>query len=233
MAKLILKFNGAVIKELTLALPETSIGRRPDCDLVIDNPAISGRHAKIVMENPTAFYIEDLNSTNGTFLRDRKVTRSPLHHEDELMIAKHTITFINDAEIPAPAPEAPKEAVSSDATVVMKTPPPPPKPLAEKAAFLRTIEGEGPTEPYALSLLTTYIGKSGQAQIKLKGFFQPELAACLVKKSEGHSLTALKEKIVKINGDTLMDQAQVPLKEGDVIQVANLKLLYFYQEIPR
>ncbi len=230
MVKLLLKFNGAILKDLPIVLPETSIGRRPDNDVVIDNPAVSGRHAKVVMDPSGAFFIEDLNSTNGTFLRDRKVTRSPLHHEDELVIAKHTLTFINEEEAAAAAAAAaPKDTVSSDATVVMSASPAPPKIIAEKAAFLRVLEGENPGVPYSLTLLTTYIGKSSQAHIKLKGFFQPELAACIIKKADGHALTALKEKIVKLNGIPLMEQAQVPLKEGDVINAGGLKLMYFFQ----
>jgi hypothetical protein len=52
----------------------------------------------------------------------------------------------------------------------------------------------------------------------------------VAKKSDGYHLTALKEKTVKLNGDVLMDQAQVPLKEGDLIDVGNLKLMFFLQE---
>ncbi|MBL0350537.1 MAG: FHA domain-containing protein [Elusimicrobia bacterium] len=233
MAKLLLKFNGAILKELPIVLPETTIGRRPDCDLVIDNPAVSGHHAKVLMEPTGAFFVEDVGSTNGTYLRDRKVTKSPLHHEDELVIAKHSVTFINEEEAArAAAAAVPREALTSDATIVMSSPPPPPKITADKVGYLRTVEGDAPAEPLALTHLTTYIGKSAQAHIKLKGFFQPDLACCIVKKAEGHSLTSLKDKVVKLNGDPLMDQAQVPLKEGDVINVGGLKLLYFLQDTP-
>ena len=52
----------------------------------------------------------------------------------------------------------------------------------------------------------------------------------MAKKADGYHLTALKEKTVKLNGDVLMDQAQVPLKEGDLIDVGNLKLMFFLQD---
>jgi predicted component of type VI protein secretion system len=56
------------------------------------------------------------------------------------------------------------------------------------------------------------------------------LAACVAKKADGYYLTALKEKTVKLNGANLMDQDQVPLKEGDLVDVGNLKLMFFLQD---
>ncbi len=227
MIKLLLKFNGATIKELTVIKSEILVGRKPGNDLVIDNPAVSGLHCRIFKDGKD-YCVEDLKSTNGTFLRDRRVGREVLRHKDELAIAKHTIEFFNDEEIPE-SKKGPRDVpFSSDATVIMAAPPPTPK-GPERLGHLRTLLG-GSAQPTPLTQLTTYIGKSDQAQVKLKGLFAPDLAACVAKKSDGYYLTALKEKTVKLNGDALMDQAQVPLKEGDLIDVGSLKLLFFLQE---
>lgn len=231
MTKLQLKYNGAVVKELTLDKDETLIGRHPDSDLVIDNPAVSGRHCRVVKEG-TAFFVEDLDSTNGTYLRGLEITKAPLRHQDEFSIAKHTVLFVDaDAPVPAPAP-AP---VSTDATVIMTAPPPVPAPVAPAAArvgCLKILMGGDPGEkPVTLTAFITYIGKSAQAQIKLKGLFQPDLAACISKKPDGFYLTALKDKMVKLNGNSLMDQAQVPLQEGDLIDVGPLKMAYILMDL--
>ncbi|MBK8574853.1 MAG: FHA domain-containing protein [Elusimicrobia bacterium] len=227
MIKLLLKFNGALVKELTVEKDETTVGRKPDNDLVIDNPAVSGRHCRIVKEGK-GYFVEDLKSTNGTFLRDHRLEREPFHHKDILAIAKHTVEFFNNEEVLVPAPGKTATPVSSDATVIMAAPPPVPK-GAERLGCLRSLSGPS-APPTPLNQMTTYIGKSDQAQVKLKGLFAPDLAACIAKKSDGYHLTALKEKTVKLNGDILMDQSQVPLKEGDLIDVVNLKLLFFLQE---
>jgi pSer/pThr/pTyr-binding forkhead associated (FHA) protein len=227
MIKLLLKFNGALVKELTVDKSEILVGRKTGNDLVIDNPAVSGLHCRIFKEGK-GYCVEDLKSTNGTFLRDRRVEREVLHHKDELAIAKHTIEFFNDEELATPKAGVRDAAVSSDATVIMSAPPPTPK-GPERLGHLRTLVG-GNSQPTPLTQLTTYIGKSDRAQVKIKGIFAPDLAACVAKKSDGYHLTALKEKTVKLNGDVLMDQAQVPLKEGDLIDVGNLKLLFFLQE---
>lgn len=227
MIKLLLKFNGATVKELEVNKSEILVGRKSGNDLVIDNPAVSGLHCRIFKEG-ASYFVEDLKSTNGTFIRNRRVEREPLHHNDVLAIAKHTVEFFNDEETsPSEAATAVGPA-SSDATVIMAAPLAAPKP-SQRVGHLRTLVGGG-APPTPLTQLTTYIGKSDQAQVKLKGLFAPDLAACVSKKSDGYHLTALKEKSVKLNGDVLMDQADVPLKEGDLIDVGNLKLLFFLQD---
>jgi pSer/pThr/pTyr-binding forkhead associated (FHA) protein len=227
MIKLLLKFNGALVKELTVEKDETTVGRNPDNDLVIDNPAVSGRHCRIVKE-AKGYCVEDLKSTNGTFLRDHRLERESLHHRDVVAIAKHTVEFFNDEEVSVPVPGKPAPPLSSDATVIMAAPVPVPK-GAERLGCLRTLTASS-AHLTTLNQMTTYIGKSDQAHVKLKGLFAPELAACIAKKSDGYHLTALKDKTVKLNGDVLMDQAQIPLKEGDLIDVGNLKLLFSLQE---
>lgn len=230
MIKIILKFNGAVVKEELVVQEETTVGRKPDNDIVIDNPAVSGRHCRVFMEGG-AFFVEDLNSTNGTYLRGVKITKVPLHHQDELAIAKHTLVFINDEEAAASAKAAP---VSSDATVIMTAPRPAVSSSpsgVERVGHLKIlVGGDISAKPVPLTALTTYIGKSEHAQIRLKGLFQPDLAAAISKKTDGYSLSALKDKTVKLNGDHVMDQAQVLLKEGDVIDVGPLKMTFMMLE---
>jgi pSer/pThr/pTyr-binding forkhead associated (FHA) protein len=106
LAKLLLKFNAAVIKEIPMTKGEMTIGRKPDNDIVIDNPAVSGHHARVV-QTGGSYIIEDLNSTNGTFLRDQKILKAALHHKDEVAIAKHSIVFINEEEAASAPPPVP------------------------------------------------------------------------------------------------------------------------------
>jgi len=230
LVKLLLKFNAAVIKEIPFEKDEYTVGRKPENDIVIDNPAVSGRHARIFRQ-AGAYVVEDLNSTNGTFLHDRKILKANLHHKDEVGIAKHALVFINDEEAKSPPP-ASLPAVSSDATVVISAM----APAAAKAEAkekelvggLRVVTGESSAGQFSLTGLTTYIGKSEQANIKLKGFFAPDLAACVARKSDGYYLKVIKERSVKLNGNVLEDQAK--LQEGDLVEVANLKLVFYHQD---
>lgn len=96
MAKIYVKFNSAIIKEVTLEKDITTFGRKPDNDIVIDNPAISGFHGKILKVDEQ-YFIEDLNSTNGTYINGERIKRSLLKNRDQISIARHVIEFITDA----------------------------------------------------------------------------------------------------------------------------------------
>ncbi len=230
MPKLLLKFNAAVIKEIPVEKDEITIGRKPDNDVVVDNPAVSGHHARIVHQ-AGAWVVEDLNSTNGTFMQERRILKANLHHKDEVGVAKHMIVFINEEEAAAPPPP-PSAPMSSDATMVMAPQAPaegkPEKKAPETLGGLRVVTGETTASQFSLTGLTTYIGKSEQAVIRTKGLFSPDLAACVARKPEGYYLKVIKEKSVRVNGQIVDDQ--VMLQEGDLIEVANLKLVYYRQD---
>jgi pSer/pThr/pTyr-binding forkhead associated (FHA) protein len=77
MATVMLKFKEAVIKEIPLEKETTTIGRKEDNDIHIDNHAVSGHHARILREKDN-FFIEDLGSLNGTFVNGFKITKQEL-----------------------------------------------------------------------------------------------------------------------------------------------------------
>jgi pSer/pThr/pTyr-binding forkhead associated (FHA) protein len=104
MPKLVLLFEGRVLKEtaVSLTVPVT-IGRLPDNTIAIDNSAVSSRHVRVAREGPQ-FVVEDLGSTNGTFVNGDKVTKRALRHGDTILVGKHKLFFdrMGDAEFDAP-----------------------------------------------------------------------------------------------------------------------------------
>ncbi len=97
----------AVIKEIELKKDELTFGRKPNNDIVIDNPAVSGFHGKILKEGDS-YYVEDLNSTNGTFLNGQRVKKTALKNKDQVGIARHVIEFSTDsAPVKVADPSAP------------------------------------------------------------------------------------------------------------------------------
>lgn len=91
MVKIILEFNGKTIETFTVDKPEVLIGRNGANDIVIDNLAVSDRHARIVRESGQ-YVLEDLGSTNGTFSGVRKIKRMALgNDEDVVKIGKHVL----------------------------------------------------------------------------------------------------------------------------------------------
>lgn len=88
-----LKFKDKKIKDYPLAVGQScTIGRKSSNDIVIDNLAVSGNHAKIESVS-TTFVIRDLESTNGTFVNKKKVSMHNLRHGDILLIGKHDLIF--------------------------------------------------------------------------------------------------------------------------------------------
>ena len=83
--KLQLLFHGARIKELSVTKTETTIGRSPDNDIEIDNPAVSGHHCRIGVDGHISF-VEDLDSTNGIYVNEKKTPRSDLKHDDVITV---------------------------------------------------------------------------------------------------------------------------------------------------
>src|SRR5215217_6023607 len=95
MGKLVVSLDGVVIKEVQITKDKTTLGRRPYNDIVIDNLAVSGEHAVLQMVGSDVF-IEDLNSTNGTYINGKAVKKQLLAHNDTVEVGKYKIKFMVD-----------------------------------------------------------------------------------------------------------------------------------------
>ncbi|OGS41927.1 MAG: hypothetical protein A2506_03030 [Elusimicrobia bacterium RIFOXYD12_FULL_66_9] len=233
MPKLLLKFNAAVIKEIPFDKDSLSVGRKPDNDIPIDNPAISGHHCKISRQGGT-YFVEDLESTNGTFVNEKRIKKSGLHHNDVVGIAKHTLVFIED--VPAEPAAVPLPEPSGDATMMLT-----PEKQAELVAastasakapgqsgWLRVLQGVvGPSE-HELKGMSTYIGKSDRVQIQIKGSglfgSAPEVAASIHRKPEGFVLVAVTDGYPSVNGKKV--SGSVVLSSGDLIECGSTTLQF-------
>jgi pSer/pThr/pTyr-binding forkhead associated (FHA) protein len=249
MAKLYLKFNDAVLKEIPLTQGATTIGRLPDNTLQIDNLAVSGHHARIAF-NDGRYVVEDLGSLNGTFVNNKRVGTATLIHGDQVLIGKHVVEFKNEgsmalgASLPKAGPAAPK----LDATVVLDTrqaqhmiaeiggPAPQarsvvgaPIPAKERIGVLSMVDGKSVQQKYILTGKLTLIGKSEMATIKLKGFFAPASAALISRRDNKYFVAPSERKIkLKINGEDSPNLRE--LHEGDVLEIGNFKAAFSFQD---
>lgn len=96
MGKLILSLDGAVLAEYSMDKERYTIGRLPDNDIHIDNMAVSGHHALIINILNDSF-LEDLNSTNGTYVNGKLVKKHALQDGDVITIGKHSMRYVNEA----------------------------------------------------------------------------------------------------------------------------------------
>jgi pSer/pThr/pTyr-binding forkhead associated (FHA) protein len=233
MAKLLLKYKEAVVKEIMLDKGQTNIGRKPDNDIVIDNQAVSGHHAVIKTEGD-ALVLEDLSSLNGTYLNSQKVSQAELFNGDLILIGIHTLEIFSDKKRPAENKTFAVRGRSMDETMVI-SPDDKKKILsaAEKGApdplgGFAVLEGSTDKKEYELKERVSAIGKEDGSAIKLKGFFAPKLAALVNRRKEGYFITPSGGKDLKVNGKEI--DRRYDLQDGDIVEVGNLKLQFYVKE---
>ncbi len=100
MARLVLSHAGVVLKTYELEKESISIGRRSGADIQLDDAVVSSQHARVFrvpsdyLEGHYDYWIEDLGSTNGTVVNDKKITQPVmLKNGDTVRIGRHRFTF--------------------------------------------------------------------------------------------------------------------------------------------
>jgi general secretion pathway protein A len=95
LGRILVGFNGQTIAERELTTGRFIIGRTPDNDLQIDSKYISRHHAQIITSGSTSV-LEDLNSTNGIYVRAKRVRRRMLNDGDVVQIGQHEIMYFDE-----------------------------------------------------------------------------------------------------------------------------------------
>jgi pSer/pThr/pTyr-binding forkhead associated (FHA) protein len=210
MPKMIVSIDGVVIKEVQLTKDRTSLGRRPYNDIVIDNLAVSGEHAVLQMSG-NEVYLEDLNSTNGTYVNGKAVKKQLLQNSDTVEIGKYKIRYANEA------PDA-----GSDKTVIFKpgSLPPMPAPAASAVsgsgpnAAIKVMSGAAAGREVALIKVVTTIGKPGVA------------VAAITKRPHGFVVAHVEgSEKPSLNGASIGAEP-VTLKHGDLLELAGTQMQF-------
>jgi pSer/pThr/pTyr-binding forkhead associated (FHA) protein len=221
--KLIVKYQGTVIREMELQGAELTIGRKGENDLSIEDPSVSGRHAKIV-KIQSVFFVEDLHSTNGTLVNNKPIDRHQLQDTDVIMIGNHRLLF-QDVVKPDIVP-AWSSAGEADETMVLKGQNRRDIPnRVSMPAMLKIVSGRTDRHEYQLSHQLTVIGSEAGAAVKLHGWFAPKVAAMIGRRGDGYYISSLKDgKKVMVNDSVV--KSQTDLKDGDRVEVAGIKMYF-------
>jgi pSer/pThr/pTyr-binding forkhead associated (FHA) protein len=233
MARVLLKYKEAVVKEVIINKEVTTIGRKTDNDIVIDNQAVSGHHAQIRMEGDSLF-IEDLSSLNGTYLNSQRVSKAELYNGDIVLLGVHTLDVFSDKKRDSQKDEFAVRGRSMDETMVIapddkkKILTSADKTVSEVIGGFFVVEGSADKKEYELRERVTAIGKEDGSTIKLKGFFAPKIAALVNRRKEGYFITPAGGKEIKVNGEVI-DQRH-DLQDGDMVEAGGLKLQFYIKE---
>jgi pSer/pThr/pTyr-binding forkhead associated (FHA) protein len=233
MAKLVLSFNGAVVSEHELDKETITIGRKPHNDIHIDNLAVSSNHAKILTILNDSF-IEDLDSTNGTYINGEKVTKHAIQNGETIVIGKHELKYVNaqaeagesdfektmiirpDAAGNPVEEEADKELEQSIGKIAAD--------LAKAGAvtsdgpgvaYLQLLSGANSGKELELTKILTTIGKPG---VQVAAITRRPTGYFIIVVDAGSSATN-----PLVNGTQVGSQAH-PLASGDTIEVAGIKM---------
>ena len=228
MPNLVISIDGAVIKEVTLVKERTTLGRRPYNDIVIENLAVSGEHAVLTMKDGKVT-IEDLRSTNGTFVNGRAIQKHELLHGDLLDIGRYKIRFLGNVlmDSDAPVPSASKtlahisEEPDSDYAKLSS-----PSGFGEISSFASTIQGTVSSLPERHAVIRMMTGSMAGKEVSLYKVVttlgKPGVAiASITQKPHGFVLTQLEgeSEALKLNGQ-VVGPLSVPLLNGDTMELA-------------
>ncbi len=234
MATFTLKFKDSVISEHGLEQEGTlTIGRKETNNIVIDNMAVSGLHAKIdSIEN--GFLLTDLKSKNGTFVNDKAITTHWLKKDDIITIGKHKIHVAL-----APGEEKEEQSITSDKTMMLDTDDY--KAMLDKSAqdkdsksvtkepvgilsMLKGAQGE-----FEIKKKLIKIGKDPSCDIIVSGFLVGKTSATISKRPTGFYISFVEGMTKpKVNGKTLQDS--VLLKEFDKVEIGSVTMEFIIRE---
>ena len=110
MARLILSLDGQTLGEYNMTKERYTIGRLPDNDIRVDNAAVSGHHSLIINILNDSF-LEDLNSTNGTYVNGKLIKKHALQHGDVITAGHHQLVYVDDQAVATPPDEFEKTMV--------------------------------------------------------------------------------------------------------------------------
>jgi pSer/pThr/pTyr-binding forkhead associated (FHA) protein len=247
MARLILSLDGQVMAEYNMNKERYTIGRLPDNDIRIDNPAVSGHHSLIINILNDSF-LEDLNSTNGTYVNGKLIKKHALQHGDVVTVGHHQLRFAesqsNEAEpdefektmvitpgsaVAAAAakkassviPPAPKTPTSTGSMTAVRPGPPGAhgeQPTALPKAKLQVLSGAFAGRELELNKALTTLGRPG-VQV-----------AAITRRADGffivHVDSGKPGDYPQVNGTGIGEQAR-KLKDNDVILLAGVKMGFF------
>jgi pSer/pThr/pTyr-binding forkhead associated (FHA) protein len=226
MPKMIVSIDGVVIKEVQLTKDRTSLGRRPYNDIVIDNLAVSGEHAVLQMSG-NEVYLEDLNSTNGTYVNGKAVKKQLLQNNDTVEIGKYKIKYINEVAGPTfektmiikagmvpPMPPAVAPAAGGAAPAVNGASQAQANDLGTINAAIKVLSGAAAGREVPLVKVVTTIGKPGVA------------VAAITKRPHGFVVAHVEGANKPTLNGAAIGAEPVTLKNGDLLELAGTQMQF-------
>lgn len=220
MAKMLLSLEGVALREVVLTKEYTTFGRRPYSDVVIDNLAVSGEHAA-VRRVGNDMVIEDLNSTNGTFVNGRPTRRQVLRNGDVVEIGRYQLHFegqAGEADVVAqedysysslpPFGDTEMAPTFFPETAMAGDIPPP------VTGSIKVLSGAAAGKSVDLVKPITTIGKAGVG------------VASITRRAQGFTLAHVEGAAVPTVNGAIVGNSPVMLRHGDTVELAGIRMQF-------
>lgn len=213
MGKLVIKLDNSVVDQVDLVQGDMRLGRKPGCEIHLDNLSVSGEHANFFTIGEDSF-LQDLGSTNGTYVNGKKVSKHHLKNGDTINIGKYSLAYVHETGA-APTDYAKTVIITTpvpeDAAKVADKKAPPARPATAAAqASLITLDSGKRIE---LTKTVTNLGKAGKR------------AGAITRTVDGYVLAAGEGEAPKLNGRPVSSK-HAKLRNGDIIEVAGTRLQF-------
>ena len=245
MARLILSMNGQNMAEYNMSKERYTIGRLPDNDVRIDNPTVSGHHSLIINILNDSF-LEDLNSTNGTYVNGKLIKKHALQHGDVVTVGKHQLRYVDAvSEVEEDNDEFARTMVIDSSDIAARVKAEAANGSAGVAAAVavaepvaqeeQTIGADVEARPVVVAKIQVLNGTFAGREVSLNkavttlGRAGAQVIA-ITRRAEGYSIVKVENEPDReppsVNGDQLGDQAR-RLRDNDVIQIIGIKMGFF------
>jgi pSer/pThr/pTyr-binding forkhead associated (FHA) protein len=238
MARLILSLDGQTLAEYNMTKERYTVGRLPDNDIRIDNAAVSGHHSLLINILNDSF-LEDLNSTNGTYVNGKIIKKHAMQHGDVITVGHHSLRFI-DGEADEPADEFERTMVigAADAAKLrmpaavqqLARTPPPRRPVGPPPGRSRTGFPNG-VLPKEAECFRAVRGRELELVKTLTTLGRPGVQiAAITRRADGYYIVHVESgregDYPLVNGTAIGPQAR-RLHDNDVVQLAGVKMGFF------
>ena len=218
MPRIIISLDNAVVREVKLSRERTSFGRRPYNDIVMDNLSVSGEHALFHVVGNQVF-LEDLGSTNGSFINGKTIKKQQLESGDLVEIAKYKIRFLADGapdnfqKMVLGKPRPNLGPLSGQTAAAPAAPAQAALPTDFKGA-IKVLSGSGAGREVQLTKAVTTMGKPGVA------------VASITRRSTGFVINHVEGAgKPKLNGVEVGSEP-VTMKNGDELELAGTRMQF-------
>jgi predicted component of type VI protein secretion system len=241
MARLILSLNGQTMAEYNMTKERYTIGRLPDNDVRIDNATVSGHHSLIINILNDSF-LEDLNSTNGTYVNGKLIKKHALQHGDVVTVGKHQLRYVDSDAVEEEDDDefartmvidssdvAANNQANAAATAVAE------QTSAAQAASSQTIGEQAGAQPVAVAkvqvLNGTFAGREVILNKAVTTLGRPGAQViAITRRADGYNVVQVENEAGReaptVNDEPLSAKAR-KLADNDVIKIIGIKMGFF------